>query len=47
MSKDLRVRVITTAAADGWDRASLRRKQLADDELGPLLQEVEAGQRSE
>jgi hypothetical protein len=41
------VRIITTAAADGWDRASLRREQLDDDELGPLLQEVEAGQRPE
>jgi hypothetical protein len=30
-----------------WDRASLRRKQLADNYLRPLLQEVEAGQRSE
>jgi hypothetical protein len=43
----LKVGIITTAAADGWVRASLRREQLADDELGPLLQEVEAGQRPE
>jgi hypothetical protein len=46
-SEGLKVRIITTAAADGWDRASLRREQLADDEMGPLLQEVEAGQRPE
>jgi hypothetical protein len=39
--------VITTAAADGLDRASLRRKQLADDEVGPLLEEIESGQRQE
>jgi hypothetical protein len=35
------VRIITIATADGWDRASLRREKLADDELGSLLQEVE------
>jgi hypothetical protein len=41
------VLIITTAAADGWYRASLRREQLDDDEMGPLLQEVEVGQRPE
>jgi hypothetical protein len=46
MGGGLKVRVVTTSAADGWDRASLRREQLAD-ELGPLLLEVEAGQRPE
>jgi hypothetical protein len=46
-SESLKVRIITTAAADGWDRASLRREQLADDEMEPLLQEVEAGRRPE
>jgi hypothetical protein len=30
----LRVRVVSAAAAVGWDRATLRREQLADDELG-------------
>jgi hypothetical protein len=46
-SEGLKVRIITTAAADGWDRASLRREHLGDDEMGPLLQEVEAGRRPE
>jgi hypothetical protein len=45
--ESLKVRIITTAVADCWDRASLRREQVADDEMGPLLQEVEAGQRPE
>jgi hypothetical protein len=40
------VRVIADAAADRWDRAALRRKQLADD-VRQILQEVEAGQRPE
>jgi hypothetical protein len=42
--KGLKMHIITTTAADGWDRASLRREQLAD-KLRPLLQEAEAGQR--
>jgi hypothetical protein len=43
----LGVCIITAATADGWDRTALRREQLADEELGQLLQEVEAGQRPE
>jgi hypothetical protein len=46
-NESLKMRIITTATADGWDRASLRREQLADNEMGPLLQEVEAGRRPE
>jgi hypothetical protein len=46
-SEGLKLRIITTAAADGWVRASLRSELLADDEMGPLLQEVEAGERPE
>jgi hypothetical protein len=43
----LKIRVLAAAAANGWDCAALRREQLADDDLGQLLQEVEAGQRPE
>jgi hypothetical protein len=43
----LMTRVAAAAAANGWDCAALRREQLADDDLGQLLQEVEAGQRPE
>jgi hypothetical protein len=43
----LNIRVVAVAAANVWDRAALRRKQLADDDLGQLLQEVEAGKRPE
>jgi hypothetical protein len=46
-SESLNVRITTTAAADGWDSASLRREQLADDEMGSLLHEVEVGRRPE
>jgi hypothetical protein len=42
-----RVRVVTAAVADERDRSTLRREQLADDDLGMLLHEVEAGQRPE
>jgi hypothetical protein len=41
------VRVIAAAATDGWDRAALRREQLADQDVGHIPQEVEAGQRPE
>jgi hypothetical protein len=44
----LKIRVVAAAAAaNGWDRAALRREQLADDDSGQLLQEVHAGQRPE
>jgi hypothetical protein len=39
-----KARVITAAAVDGWDHATLRREQLADNDLGKILQEVEAVQ---
>jgi hypothetical protein len=43
----LKIRVVATATANDWDRAALRREQLADDDLGQLLQELDAGQRPE
>ena len=39
--------MVTTAAADGWDQQALRREQLADNDLGPLMREMEAGRRPE
>ena len=42
-----RVRIVATAAANCWDRQALRREQLADNDLGPLIREMEAGQRPE
>jgi hypothetical protein len=36
---------VAAATANGWDQQALRRKQLADNYVGPLMQEVEAGQR--
>jgi hypothetical protein len=42
-----RIRVVTAATADEREQSILRREQLADDDLGQLLQEVEAGQRPE
>lgn len=38
-------RVIAVAAADGCDRAALRKEQLDDNDVGQILQEMEAGQR--
>jgi hypothetical protein len=43
----LKGRVVTAAAADGWDRKVLRREQLDDDELRQVLKVAEAGQRPE
>jgi hypothetical protein len=34
-------------AAAGWDPATLRREQLADPDIGSILQEIETGQRPE
>ena len=34
---DQRVRMVVAAPADGWDHQDLRRKQLADNDLGPLI----------
>jgi hypothetical protein len=39
-----KVRVIAAAAVDYLDCAALRRAQLADNDVGQILQEVEAGQ---
>jgi hypothetical protein len=39
------VRAIAAVAADGWDPVALRREQLEDPDVGPILQEVETGQR--
>jgi hypothetical protein len=39
------VRAIAAVAADGWDPIALRREQLDDTDIGPILQDVETGQR--
>jgi hypothetical protein len=39
-----KVQVITAAATDRWDGAALRREKLADNDIGQILLEVEAGQ---
>jgi len=44
---DQRVRMVIAAPADGWDHQDLRREQLADNDLGPLIREIEAGCRPE
>jgi len=41
-----RVQIVATAAANGWDQQALR-EQMADNDLGPLIREMEAGQRPE
>ena len=41
------MRIIVAAVANSWDRQALRRGQLADDVVGPLLREIEAEQRPE
>jgi len=38
------VRTVAAATANKWDLQALRREQLADDDIGLLLREVEAGQ---
>jgi hypothetical protein len=43
----LKIQVVAAAAVNGWDRAALRREQLADNDLWQLLQEVETGKRPE
>jgi len=42
-----RVQIVATAAANGWDQRALRREQLAEKDLGPLIREIESGQRPE
>jgi hypothetical protein len=41
------VRAITAIAAAGRNPATLRTEQLNDPDIGPILQEVETGQRPE
>jgi len=41
------VRIVAAAAVNGWDRQALRREQLADIDVGPLMREIEAEQRPE
>jgi hypothetical protein len=41
------VRIVATGAADGWDQQALRREQLADNDIGPLMREMEPGRRPE
>jgi hypothetical protein len=38
---------IAATAAHGWDPAIQRREQLSDQDVGPILQEMEAGQHLE
>jgi hypothetical protein len=42
-----RERVVAAAPVDGWDPEALRKNQLADNDLGRLMLEMEAGQRPE
>ena len=35
--------MVVTATADGWDQQALRTEQVADNDLGPLTQEIETG----
>ena len=36
-------RIVATATANGWHRKALRREQFADNDLGPLIREMELG----
>jgi hypothetical protein len=36
--------IIANAAIDNWDHSALRRDQLCDNDVGPILEEVEAGE---
>jgi SMC interacting uncharacterized protein involved in chromosome segregation len=38
-----RVWVVAAVPADGWDQQALRNEQLVDNDLGQLMQEMEAG----
>ena len=46
-SGEPRVRIVFTAPADGWDQQALRTEQLANNDLGPLIQEIETGRHPE
>jgi hypothetical protein len=39
--------MVTTAVDDYWYQQALRREQLADNELGPLMREIEVERRPE
>ena len=39
--------MVVAAPPDSWDHQDLRREQLADNDLGPLIWEIEAGRRPE
>jgi hypothetical protein len=41
------VRAIAAVAAAGWDPAALRKEQLTDPDIGPVIHGVETGQRPE
>jgi hypothetical protein len=41
------VGAISAVAAAGWDQATLRTEQLNDPDIGPILQDVETGERPE
>jgi hypothetical protein len=41
------VRAIAAVAAAGWDLLGVRREQLNDQDIGPILEEVETGQHQE
>jgi hypothetical protein len=38
---------VVDLAAAGWDPAALRRGELNDQNIGPILEEIETGQRPE
>jgi hypothetical protein len=39
------IRALEAVAAAGWGPAPLRREQLNNENIGPILEEVETGQR--
>jgi hypothetical protein len=41
------IQAIAAVAADGWDPAALRTEELNDQNIGPIPEEVETGERSE
>jgi hypothetical protein len=47
VTKSRQVRAITPVAATRWGSAALRREQLNDKDIGPILEEAETGQRPE
>jgi hypothetical protein len=47
IAENKQIRAITTVSAAGWDPAALHTEQLDDPDIGPILQELETGQRPE